>query len=179
MERRVLIPSGFEAEVSNNTVTITHNGKKESKSFRARVIEISKDGNEILIKGKNQKRKTTAIVNTTEKCIENIIHGLKHGYEAKMRIVHVHFPTNVQISGREIVINNFLGEKKPRKAKIVGDNTTVELRGKEIIIKGNNKEHVGQTAANIEKATKVTKKDLRIFQDSIYLVEKARLLKSE
>ncbi|MCX8190363.1 MAG: 50S ribosomal protein L6 [Candidatus Diapherotrites archaeon] len=179
MERRVLVPNGFEAEVSNNVVSIAYNDKKESKSFRARVIEISKEGNEILIKGKNQKRKTTAIVNTTEKCIENIILGLKYGYEARMKIVHVHFPTNVQISGREIVINNFLGEKKPRKANIVGENTTVELKGKEIVIKGTNKEHVGQTAANIEKATKITKKDLRIFQDSIYLVQKTKLLNSE
>ncbi|MEM4662589.1 MAG: 50S ribosomal protein L6 [Candidatus Diapherotrites archaeon] len=179
MEKRIELPEGFDADVVNNTVILKYSGKQESKSFRARVIEIFKEGKEIVIKGKNQKRKTTAIVNTTVKCIENLIKGLKYGYEAKMKIVHVHFPVTVQVSGNEIIISNYLGEKKPRRTKIVGENTRVEIRGKEIIIRGTNKEHVGQTAANIENVTRVKDKDLRIFQDSIYLVEKTRLLSGE
>jgi len=89
-----------------------------------------------------------------------------------MRIIHSHFPMNVQVSGKEVIITNFTGEKKPRKAKIIGPNTAVEVKGKDVIVKGTNKEHVGQTVANIESITKVRRKDLRVFQDGIYLTEK-------
>jgi len=175
MEKRIEVPDGFDVAVKENTVILKHNGKEESKRFRAKVIELGLEGRTIVIKGLNKKKRTRAILNTTAKCIENLISGLIHGYEAKMRIIHLHFPMNVQVSGREVIISNFLGEKKPRKVKIVGKNTNVEVKGKDIIISGPNKEDVGQTAANIEISTKVREKDLRIFQDSIYLVEKAHI----
>ena len=88
-----------------------------------------------------------------------------------MQVVFSHFPINVSAKGKEIEINNFTGEKKPRKAEIVG-NTKVEIKGKEIILKGINKEEIGQTAANLEKATKIKNRDQRVFQDGIYLTEK-------
>ena len=38
--------------------------------------------------------------------------------------------------------------------------------------KGNNVEDVGQTAANLERATVVKGRDIRVFQDGIYVVSK-------
>jgi len=172
MEKRVTLPEGFEVEVKNSTVMLRYNGKEEKKSFRTKNIEIVVEDNTIVVKGVNEKRKTNAIVNTIAKHIMNLIEGLSRGYEYRMRIIHSHFPMNVQVSGREVVITNFTGEKKPRKARIIGENTTVQVKGKDVIIRGTNKEHVGQTAANIELATRVKRKDLRIFQDGIYLVER-------
>lgn len=179
MEERIEVPDGFEATVKENTVSLRYNGKEESKKFKAKAVELGLDGRTIVIRGVNKKRRTRAIMNTTARCIRNLIIGLMHGYEAKMRIIHAHFPMNVQVSGREVIISNFLGEKRPRKAKIVGNNTTVEVRGKEIIVRGLNKEHVGQTAANIEAATKIRRKDPRVFHDGIYLVEKTHEVKQK
>ncbi len=172
MEKRIALPEGFEAEIKGLAITLRYSGKEESKVFKAKNIEIKKEDSEIVVKSLNEKRKTLAVVNTIAKHIMNLVAGLQHGYEYRMRIIHSHFPMNVQVSGREVIISNFVGEKKPRKAKIIGPNTTVEVKGKEVIVKGTNKEHVGQTAANIELATRVKRKDLRIFQDGIYIVEK-------
>ena len=69
-------------------------------------------------------------------------------------------------------IDNFLGERSPRKAKIIGDDVKVSVKGEDVTITGINKEHVGQTMANIEQATKIKGRDPRIFQDGIYLVDK-------
>ncbi|MCD6479146.1 MAG: 50S ribosomal protein L6 [Candidatus Diapherotrites archaeon] len=178
MEKRVILPEGFEAEVKRNCVVLRYNGKEEQKTFRTKVIELGFEDGAILVRGINEKRKTIAIVNTTVRCIENLVKGLQYGYEYKMRIIHSHFPMNVQVSGREVIITNFTGEKKPRKAKIVGANTIVEIKGKDVIVRGTNKEHVGQTVANIESATRVKRKDLRVFQDGIYLVEKRLMEKA-
>jgi len=79
----------------------------------------------------------------------------------------MHFPFKVEISGNEITINNFLGEKIPRKAKIV-DGCKVEIKGDEISVSGINKESVGLTAARLEIATKVKNRDRRVFQDGIF-----------
>ena len=48
----------------------------------------------------------------------------------------------------------------------------VSVKGEDVTITGINKEHVGQTMANIEQATKIKGRDPRIFQDGIYLVDK-------
>jgi large subunit ribosomal protein L6 len=71
----------------------------------------------------------------------------------------------------ELVIKNFLGEVKPRIAKILPE---VEIKvEKEIItVEGHDKEKAGQTAGNIEKAAKVNNRDRRVFQDGIYLVSR-------
>jgi len=53
----------------------------------------------------------------------------------------------------------------------MGD-TEVIVSGEDIIVKGLSKEDVSQTAANIERATKVKKKDPRVFLDGIFVYEK-------
>jgi large subunit ribosomal protein L6 len=78
---------------------------------------------------------------------------------------------NVKVQGDKFVIDNFLGEKYPRKAKIL-KNVTVEVKGQDVTLKGIDKEIVSQTAAIIEQITKITNRDLRVFQDGIYITEK-------
>jgi large subunit ribosomal protein L6 len=55
--------------------------------------------------------------------------------------------------------------------KIIGD-VKVKVEGDDIIVQGSNLEDVSQTAANIEQATKVKKKDPRVFLDGIYVFER-------
>ncbi|MBI5554191.1 MAG: 50S ribosomal protein L6, partial [Candidatus Diapherotrites archaeon] len=59
----------------------------------------------------------------------------------------------------------------PRIARIVG-GTKVSVKGKELVISSSNKEDAGQTAANIENATRVKGKDIRVFQDGVYITAK-------
>ena len=105
------------------------------------------------------------MVGTIRSHISNMIYGVDHGFTYKMKIVYAHFPMTVKVQGKIVTIDNFLGERSPRKAKIIGDDVKVTITGI-------NKEHVGQTMANIEQATKIKGRDPRIFQDGIYLVDK-------
>jgi large subunit ribosomal protein L6 len=100
-----------------------------------------------------------------------MIKGVTEGFEYKMSIVYSHFPMQTKVEGKTVVISNFLGEKKPRIAKIVG-GTTVKVSGNSVVVSGINKEDVGQTTANIEQKTKIKRFDPRVFQDGIYVVEK-------
>ncbi len=172
MRKEVEIPQGMEVIVSGNTVTLRANGKEESREFNIRKVKISKKNGVIEIEGLDKKRKTNALVSTVAAHIKNMALGLQHGYEYRLKAVFSHFPMAIKVEGKKVVISNFAGEKKPRYSEIVGENTKVEVKGKEIIVSGPSKEMVAQTAANIERVARVKNKDLRVFQDGIYLVSK-------
>ena len=105
--------------------------------------------------------------------IKNLIKGAQNEFEYKLKVVYVHFPMNITVQGKILNIKNFEGEKKPRSANII-DGVKVQVKGQDITVTGNNLEHVSQTAANFEQATRLTNKDRRIFQDGIYISKKGK-----
>jgi large subunit ribosomal protein L6 len=88
-----------------------------------------------------------------------------------MEVFYSHFPMQVSVEGDEVVIENFLGERAPRRTPIHGD-TDVEVDDEQITLHGPDIEAVGQTAADIEQLTRVTDKDVRVFQDGVYITGK-------
>jgi large subunit ribosomal protein L6 len=134
-------------------------------------IKIEKKGNKVLISSKTARAKEKALLGTFGAHIRNMFVGVTNGFEYKMKIVYAHFPIKTSIKGDVFLIENFLGEKAPRKAKILGA-TKVSIKGDQVVLTGADVENAGQTAANIERATKVRGFDLRIFQDGIYIIEK-------
>ena len=116
-------------------------------------------------------RRKKALVGTIASHIENMIIGVTKKFYYKLKIIYTHFPVNVRIEGDTLYIENFLGEKAPRKAKILS-GVDVKLSKDEITLEGIDIEKVGQTAANIEQATKVRGRDRRVFIDGIYIYEK-------
>ena len=102
-----------------------------------------------------------------------MIKGLNEKFRYRLQISSVHFPVSVIINKEknELLIKNFLGEKKDRKVKIFPG---IEIRiDKDIIeVESSDIEKAGQFAANIEKKTKIRKKDRRVFQDGVYIISK-------
>ena len=97
--------------------------------------------------------------------------GVTQGFEYKMKTVFSHFPIKTMVEGNEFIIQNFLGERSPRRAKIL-EGVNVDVKAENITIIGIDKEKVGQTVANIERATKVKERDIRVFQDGVYRISK-------
>ena len=95
------------------------------------------------------------------------------GFQARMKIVAAHFPMKVQVKDSSLLIENFLGEKYPRTARLI-PGVEAKVDGEFVILTGHDIEEVGQSAANIETATKIRDYDLRVFQDGIYIIERAR-----
>jgi large subunit ribosomal protein L6 len=100
-----------------------------------------------------------------------MVKGVSEGFEYKMKTVFSHFPIKTSVEENEFVIQNFLGERAPRKAKIL-EGVTVETKGEDVTVTGVDKEKVGQTVANIERATAVKYRDIRVFQDGVYRTSK-------
>ena len=169
----VEVPEGVEVKLEGSS-KIRVRGKlgelvKDLSHANAR-LELT--SGKILIKVVGRGKRAEALIGTLRSVVRNMIIGVTQGFTYKLRVVASHFPISVKVQGDKVIIENFIGERNPRMAKIVGEGTRVEVRGEEVIVRGLDKEAVGQTAANIEQATRVRRKDLRKFLDGIYIYEK-------
>jgi large subunit ribosomal protein L6 len=118
------------------------------------------------------RKKEESLVGTINSHIKNMITGVTKGFTYKVKIVFSHFPISAKLKDKTVLIENFTGERSPRKAKIMG-NVQVKILSEDIIVQGMDLEEVSHTAANIEQATKVKRKDPRIFLDGLYVYEKS------
>jgi len=169
---KVAIPEELQFSSVGDLVTITDGKKKKvTRKFGYLGIDIEKKDNEVILSCLNPKKKETALTKTYASHINNMIKGLTEGFEYSMKVIYSHFPVKTKVQGSEFVIENFLGEKHPRKAKIL-EGVKIKISGDVVTVKGIDKEKVGQTCANIEKATVVKNYDIRVFQDGIYITSK-------
>lgn len=171
IKKEIPIPEDVTVTFSGKILSVSGPKGKNERMFWYPGINIEIADSEIIIDTAFSKKTQKAMVGTFASHVRNMLHGVTEGFEYRMKVVYSHFPMQVKAEGNKLTIGNFLGEKKSRSAKILGD-TTVKVSGDEVIITGVNKEDVGQTAANIEQATKIKRFDPRIFQDGIYIVEK-------
>ncbi len=173
--QKISIPQKVGVEVKeDNHLTLTSDKGKLSRHFKTHRLKFKQEGNNIIIEGSPINKQTRALMMTSIAHIKNMVKGLLYGYKYEMKVVYSHFPMTLQTENGFIFIKNFLGEKFPRKAKIVGE-TKIEVKGQDVILSGINLEEVSQTAANIELATKVKKKDIRRFMDGVYTAEKGTM----
>ncbi len=169
--RQIEIPEGVSIAVDGNTVTVKGPKGEATRTLSYPELEIRKEDSYLVVNSKLDRKRQRAMVGTLAAHIGNMIIGVTRGYEYKMKVVYSHFPIQLKAASDELIINNFLGERKARSAKIL-PGTKVEIGKDEVVITGINKEHVGQTMANIEQATRVRGFDIRVFQDGVYLVDK-------
>jgi len=172
-EKVITFSKEISVNVENNVVKLKSGETSVEKIFSTNDVMITAQDNSVKLFSKNSKKKTMSVINAISTQISNLGQGLKHDFEYKLEIVYSHFPMNVTQKEEFIEISNLAGAKKSQRAKIVG-NTKVKVKGKEIIVSSPNKEHAGQTAANLETATKIKGKDKRVFQDGIYIVSKPK-----
>ena len=165
------IPEGVEVIIENNVVTVKGPNGEDSRKFTYPNVSIKEEDDVVVLETAFPKKKDKAMIGTTRAHINNMLIGVTDGFEYHMKIVFAHFPMTVKVQKDTVMIDNFLGERHPRTAKIVGDSKVV-VKGDEVTITGINNEHVGQTMAKLEQATKIKGRDPRVFQDGIYLTSK-------
>lgn len=158
------IPSGVTLRVEGNTIVVK-GPQGEVKKALSKLASVKAEGSKVEVSAK-----TKALQGTTEAMIRNMAHGVTKGYSRGFKLIYAHFPITIEVKGADVTIKNFLGEKEPRRTKLVGA-TKIQVKGQSVTVSGPDKEAVGQTIANMRTAMKIREKDGRIFQDGIYDVE--------
>ncbi|MEW6722488.1 MAG: 50S ribosomal protein L6 [Candidatus Micrarchaeota archaeon] len=158
------IPQGITVRVDGSVVVVKGPQGEVSRQLGKGVsVKVGAGGVEVECADK-------AVRGTTEAVIRNMVAGAAGGYTKNLKLLHAHFPITIEVKGNDITIKNFLGEKQPRKTKLIG-NTKVVAKGQAVTVSGPDKEAVGQTVANIRSAMRIRDKDGRIFQDGLYDAE--------
>ena len=170
LREEIPIPEGIDVTIEDE-VTVKGSKGQLSRKFNYPNVVIKKDDGNVVLEAHFPKKKDKAMLGTIRSHISNMITGLTDGFTYNMKIVYAHFPMTVKAGKDKVTIENFLGERYPRTAKIVG-SAKVQVKGDEVIVTGINKEDVGQTMANLEQATKIRGRDPRVFQDGIYFVSR-------
>jgi len=167
------IPDGVTVTYNKPMITVQGPLGKTWKSFKKIPVTIEVIDGKVLFKAQGTRDKNRAIMNTARSIIRNLCEGVIEGYTIKMKVVFSHFPITVKVEGKQVLIENFQGERAPRKTNIWGE-TKVVPKGDDVIITGHVLTDVSQTAAEIEISSRVKNKDHRVFLDGIYKFEKKK-----
>jgi len=170
-EERIEITEGVEVKAEKGLVTTKGANGECVKNMIDPWIDISVEGKEVVFKLRRSTKREKTRIWTFVSHLQNMMQGSLEGHVYKLKICSGHFPMTVNLSEKEFTVNNFLGEKKPRVLKLK-PGSKVKLEGDMVTVESPDKELAGQTAANIEALTRITNRDLRIFQDGIYITEK-------
>jgi large subunit ribosomal protein L6 len=170
---RIEIPIPEDVTVTSDHLDLVVDGPLGSVRKQLWFPEVTVDvtADAVVIESDREDAKATATMGTFESHVQNMFFGVTEGWEYEMEAVYAHFPMQLRVEGGEVVVENFLGERSPRRTTIHGD-TEIEIDGESLVISGPDKEAVGQTAADIEQLTRVRDKDTRVFQDGVYITRK-------
>jgi large subunit ribosomal protein L6 len=172
----VPLPKGVTLTVAGRTLRAKGPLGTIVRPFPGDVLELKVAGEaaRLALKLPANRKRSQALLRTWAAHLANIGGGLTRGVEARLKVVAAHFPMKVSVRGEELVVENFLGEKYPRSTRLV-PGTTATVEGEFVRVAGHDVEDVGQSAANIERVTRIRDYDPRVFQDGIYLIERAHL----
>ena len=168
----VQVPEDVEVSLEGKRFTVKGPRGTLVRDFSFAPISLKLDGRTVWIRAEWPRKKEASLVGTLRSHVQNMITGVRKGFTYKVKIVFSHFPISVKLKDKAVLIENFTGERSPRKAKIIGD-VQVKIQSEDVLVQGINLEDVSQTAANIEQATRVKRKDPRIFLDGLYVYERS------
>ncbi|MCH1410686.1 MAG: 50S ribosomal protein L6 [Candidatus Poseidoniaceae archaeon] len=172
IEHAIDLPEGVSAAIADGVLTVKGPKGEVSRAFQSSRVQLMQDGAGLLVRIDLARRKEKALAGTWNAHIKNMVKGVTDGFCYTLRCFYSHFPMTMKVEGSEFVVNNYFGERVPRRADILsGVDVRVENKT-DVIVSGIDKEAVGQTAANIERCTTVKNRDRRVFQDGIYRVAK-------
>lgn len=169
----VEIPNGVTVDLApDNTITVKGKNGETKRMFHAIGVSVSKEENKVYFRAKKATKKEKRIMGTFQAHVRNMVRGVTEGHLYRMKICSGHFPMTVTVKGKELSVKNFLGEKVPRTTTLL-DGVDIKIEGSDITIESPDIEKAGIVSSRIELLTFISKRDRRVFQDGIFMTEKA------
>jgi large subunit ribosomal protein L6 len=140
----VALPKGVTATVDGETVTVK--GAKGSLSLPVRRgLSLVQDGQSVRVEVAERNKESLMHAGSLRAHLANLVRGVSQGYEKKLELVGVGY--RAQAQGRNL--NLTLGFSHPVVYQ-APDGVTIETPSQtEVLIKGADKQQVGQVAAEI------------------------------
>ena len=142
----VELPKGCEFKQNGNVVTLK-GGKGELSMELNSEVELTQDEGVLKLAPRSGSRFAMAITGTMRSLLANMAEGVTNGFERKLELVGVGY--RAQAAGK--TLNLTLGFSHP-VAYVAPEGISIETPSNtEVIIKGFDKQRVGQVAAEIRR----------------------------
>lgn len=142
----IAIPAGVDIKQDGQTLTIKGPKGQLVKTFH-KDMQIALEENEILVTRPTNNKNHRSLHGLTRSLIQNMVDGVTKGFEKTLEINGVGY--RAQKQGNKLILN--LGYSHPIEM-VDPEGVSVEVpANNKIVVKGIDKEHVGEHAANIRK----------------------------
>lgn len=140
----VQVPSGVEVKIEHGLISVKGPMGMMSQALTGDV-DVKADGASISFLPSNSSIKAHAMSGTLRALVANMVHGVTKGFERKLTLVGVGY--RAQVQGENV--NLSLGFSHPVVHKLPAGVKAETPTQTEIVLRGMNKQQVGQVAAEI------------------------------
>jgi large subunit ribosomal protein L6 len=141
----IVLPQGAEATIAADQITVKGPLGTLSQEIKGGLVNITNDNGTLKFEAANDSREANAMSGTLRALVNNIVIGVTKGFERKLTLVGVGYRAAVQGNA----LNLSLGFSHPVVYALPEGVTAVTPTQTEILIKGSDKQRVGQVAAEV------------------------------
>ena len=145
----VAVPGGVKVQVKDGQVHVEGPKGKLALPYH-RNMKVAVDGNQVVVERPDNERQNRALHGLTRSLIANMVEGVTKGYEKRLKIEGIGYQARMEKKAVVLTVGyaNVITMTPP-------DGVTVELSDPTtIIVRGADKQKVGQFAAEIRAARK-------------------------
>ena len=140
----IVLPAGVEITNNDNVVTVKGPKGELTREF-SKDIEIRVEGTEVTLHRPNDSKEMKTIHGTTRANFNNMVVGVSEGFQKALELIGVGY--RAQVQGNKLTLN--VGYSHPVEMTAPEGVTFEVPANTQVIVKGINKEVVGELAANI------------------------------
>jgi large subunit ribosomal protein L6 len=140
----VALPSGTEATITNAAITVKGPLGSLTQTLKGEVA-VKLENNELTFAAADSSRHAKAMSGTIRAIVANMVHGVSKGFERKLSLVGVGYRAQAQGDALNLSLgfSHPVVHKMPKGVKVETPSQT------EIVIKGIDRQQVGQVAAEV------------------------------
>ncbi len=140
----VTIPSGVDIKLEGNNM-IVKGSKGQLSHIFSPAVSVNIDGNMLSVQWDKNDKAATAQAGTARAIVSNLVAGVSTGFEKKLALVGVGY----RAQAKDNILSLSLGFSHPVDFEVPAGITVETPTQTDIIIKGSDKQQVGQVAAKI------------------------------
>jgi large subunit ribosomal protein L6 len=140
----VAIPAGVDVSIKNDQISVKGSGGSLSLNQNA-LVNVVNEAGKLSFKPSNDSRQANAMSGTMRQLVSNMVVGVTKGFEKKMNLVGVGYKAQAQGTR----LNLTVGYSHPVNKDMPAGISVLTPVPTEIVIKGADRQRVGQVAAEI------------------------------
>lgn len=140
----VAVPQGVDVAIKDDQISVKGKGGTLSLAQNS-LVKVSNEGGKLTFVAANESREANAMSGTMRQLVNNMVLGVTNGFEKKLNLVGVGFKAAAQ--GNKL--NLAVGFSHPVNIEMPAGITVATPAPTEIVIKGADRQRVGQIAAEI------------------------------